>query len=309
MFILYVAVKWITSGHFQRTPTGPDRASSWMLGAVHAFDILGPAVFVVVVHRFIVKPWRSGCRRLTTDGVLFLTWLAMFPMDNWLNYARFQFSYNASHWLQFGSDLGAVPGVAVAHAYRSAEPLLFTFPGYVWGMCLWGVLGSAVMKRAKRRWPHMKVATLFVLTWVFFVVLDLIAEPGILIPLGLESYHGVVGALAIFGGSRFQYPLYNAGLFALVWLAAAALRYFRDDLGYMIPERGINHVAVSDGMSNVLRVLAAIGFAAVIFPVAYSLPMNLISSFNDSTPSKVPSYFQQGICGPRTSFTCPNGGG
>ena len=300
----YVTARWIGAGLFLVDP-GPDTPATWKLWLMHVADIAGPVVFVIFFYRYLVKPWREGNRELTTDGVLYLTWLAMFPLDLVLDYSRFFFSYNPHHWVQVGSNVASIPGTPVENAENIVHPLVFIVPAYVWAMTLLGVAGAAFMRGIRRRWPEVSTWFLVLCMYLLFIVFDLVAEWGIVIRAEMETYHGVMDKFSLAAGTQYQFPLYGMVLWCIVWTTVACLRFFLDDRGRTLAERGVDDLRLTTGKRNVVRVVANIGIAMTVFNLAYNIPMNIISMHTDPKPDGLPSYVIQGVCGENTGFTCP----
>src|SRR5437667_171266 len=66
-------------------------------------------------------------------------------------------------------------------------------------------------------------------------------------------------------GKTYQFPLYEPFIFGLTWMAPGALRYFRDDKGRSVVERGIDESKISRRRANGLRLLAVIGFLNLVY--------------------------------------------
>jgi hypothetical protein len=82
------------------------------------------------------------------------------------------------------------------------------------------------------------------------------------------------------------------------------LRYFRDDKGRSVVERGADSLAASNKWRTALRAFAVIGFVNAMF-VVYNVMMSFIALQIDQTPAGYPEYLRNGLCGPGTAWACP----
>jgi hypothetical protein len=302
---IYVLARWLTSGDLYRTPPGADPIPDYARWAVHVWDVITPIIAVITVYVWAIRPWRRE-GRLTFDGILVIALPICYFQDPLLNYYQYNFSYN-SYAVNFGGWLGAFPGTLLPNAHLHPEPLLAIGPTYIWAVLLPVVLCCSLMKQCKRRWPQMGNLSLLTIVFVFFFVFDLVLEPLLFIRLSqLWAYTGSIHGVTLFPGSRYQFPLWEP-LFYAAWVTLiTALRFFRDDRGHTILDRGIDDIRASAGQKTTLRVLAMTGCVAAISFVTYYGPWGLLVGPHVNVWAKdVPSYLTNGICGPGTPYPCP----
>jgi hypothetical protein len=299
-FWLYVFVRWVVSSDFHRTPTGDDHASTWMRVGIHSLDILSPLVAVACIYVFIVKPWRRE-RRLGANGFLLIACFGLYPMDVLFFYIQPYFLYNAYH-LNFGSWLNEVPGALTPNGHSIAEPLLAWGAGYGWAMILPALLGCWLIRKLMAR--GMGRLAVVVIVWAFF---SLFTGVDVLFGLALRSYSwvGTVKTLTVFAGHWYQYPLYEPALMGVFWTALTFIAFTRDPKGHTVAERGVDDIRGSKTKRGVVRLLALQGFLAVCYLFLFILPTQLFTMNADSWPRDLPSYFQNGICGAGTHYSCP----
>ncbi|HTC81689.1 MAG TPA: spirocyclase AveC family protein, partial [Acidimicrobiia bacterium] len=84
------------------------------------------------------------------------------------------------------------------------------------------------------------------------------------------------------------------------------LRWFRDDRGLSVAERGAERLRLSGPPRTALRFLAVTGFIHVWFIVGYFVPYNFFALKADTFPP-MPSFLRAGICGQGTDYACPSG--
>ncbi len=76
----------------------------------------------------------------------------------------------------------------------------------------------------------------------FTFVLDFIMEACMLLPLGLCTYPGAIRSVSFNAGHYYQWPIYEGLMWGAVQAGLACLRFFTDDRGRTIVERGLDQV-------------------------------------------------------------------
>jgi hypothetical protein len=295
-------VGWVTSGDAQPTDPGTTPVPGYMKAAIYTAEGLGLVLFAVFLYFFLVRPWkRTG--RLTTDGLFCLVFATLFWQDPLMNYFQHQLTYNA-FWSNHGSYVEHLPGWLAPNGRLLAQPLLF-YPAYVWALFGAAVFGSFLMRRFHERRPDWSPTRLFVAAWCCFLGLELLVEP-LVLRLGLWSYPGAIRWMTAFAGRYYQFPVYEGLALATLLTAWSALRYFRDDRGHTLAEKGLDQIQTTARRTTGLRFLALTGVANVICLGVYSLPMALSGLYASSWPEDVTSrsYLVNGLCGPGTTYSC-----
>jgi len=92
----------------------------------------------------------------------------------------------------------------------------------------------------------------------------------------------------------------------VMFTAVCSLRYFRDDRGYTIAERGIERLRAGR-RQTALRILAVIFAMHLILTLAYNLPNSVVGAHSRPWPADLQkrSYLTDGICGEGTDRMCP----
>lgn len=301
--VVYSLIHWNTAGEFHKQPYGPSELPDYARWTLTTLDIISPIAGLAIVYFWGIRPWIRQ-RRMPTDAKLIIAWLFMWFSDPLPNYLHFVLTYNAYFW-QTGSWLGSVPTLLTPGAHLFGEPLSFIGFGYVWGIFAPGVLGCAVMRRCRRRWPSMGNVGLLGCLFIFWIVVDLIAEPFVLLRLEVWSFPGAIQSLSLFGGTKYQFPIYELPIAAAFYVGVGALRWFVDDKGRTVAERGIDDVRLPARRKTLVSLLGTIGAAALIINLMYNLPMVLLSLHADPPPKDMPSYFLPDSCGITAPYVCP----
>jgi hypothetical protein len=303
-FIGYVWGKWILGPNFHTIHPGPTPAPGWMIFALRAFEVGGIVLAAFVIWRFVVRPWRRDGRP-STDGLLIIGFATVWFQDPFSTYYVNWFTYN-TNLVNFGSWVQDVPGwVSYGGPGRTiAEPILFIGPSYVYFLLLGVVFGTWTMRVLKRRMPNIQVWQQILVCFVAMLALDLVAEGLIWMPLGFWSYPGGHGVL--FPNTYHKFALEEMIPIGLMFTGLSALRYFRDDRGYTLVERGATRLTGSPRRNNLTRMLAvlfgvhAITFALYTIPAAWAVTHPV--AWPQDTMNR--SYFTSGLCGDGTDRAC-----
>ena len=116
-----------------------------------------------------------------------------------------------------------------------------------------------------------------------FALFDFVAE-NIFQYLEIFKYVGAYAPLTIWAGTEHQYPIYNSFIMASFFMGMTCMRYFKDDRGNSLCERGIEQIRASAASKTVLRQFALMGFLSLNIFVLYYTPYLLFSMKADSFP-------------------------
>ena len=193
---------------------------------------------------FIIRPWRRE-GNVGADGILVIGFSMWFqdPLSSSVNH---WFVYN-TEMVNFGSWLNSTPGVTAngEPGAMSSEPILFTPAAYTLAMGVAMLLGSWVMRKSKQLWPNLTSFWLVAVCFGAMCLFDVLLEGIIWLPMGVFEYPG--GHWALFPDTYHKYPLNETFTIGSVFTALAAMRYFTNDKGQMVIERGYDQLRGSDG--------------------------------------------------------------
>ena len=301
---LYVFARWIASGP-QRTPVGATEPPDWMKLALRSWEVGGVIATVGCLYWFVLRPLRRD-KRMSFDGMLVLCMgLAYWqdPTPNYFNYGAF--TYN-SYLINFGSWAEFVPGwLAHNTGHSYAEPIIWNGPTYVYTLIVAILAANLLMRRLRARWPNLGNVGLVAAAYGFIALFDFLTEL-VMTRVGAYTYSGAIKEVTVFHGHYYQFPIYESVLWGGGWAALACLRYFRNDKGHTVAERGIDEVRATTRQKNGLRFLALVGVTQVIF-MSYNIAFSWFALHGDSWPEDVQqrSYFTQRVAGPGTEYAPP----
>lgn len=294
--------RWIVSGEATRTPAGPDPIPEWMTIAAHTVEVVCWAVSAWILWRFLIRPWRQE-GRITFDGIVILVCATLFWLDPLYQYTRPWSNYNAV-FFNLGS-WAKLPGAPNAYANLFPEPLIFASSLYI-AMVFGGMAAAgAFMSGLRRRWPHLSRRTLAATCLLFLFVVDIVLEGLVFVRMGLYVFPGASGPM-LFKGRYYQFPFDYSICVTVTWWAWSCIRYFRDDQGRTIVERGIDRLRVSERRRTTVRFLALAGVLHLSGLLLFVLPMNIRGLHANPWPDdfRNRSYLHAGLCsGP--DVPCP----
>ena len=305
---IYVWIRWVSGPYFQRVPVGPTDPPTYMKFFLTANTFVLVGGLPVGIWWFIVRPWRRE-RRITLDGMLLVSLSLMFFQDPLLNYLNTWCTYNTWQFNR-GSWTSSVPGwLSPEEPGRQViEPLLSNAAGYGYGLVLVTVVGCWVMRKVKSRWPNISNLRLIGVTYLFTFLVDFVMEGCLLLPTGVFIYPGAIRSVSINAGHYYQWPVYEGLMWGGVQAALCCLRFFTDDRGRTVVERGLDQVRGGVVRQQFVRFLAVFAAASSIFFLIYNVPAQWFGMHADPWPQDVlkRSYFIGGLCGDGTDRLCPD---
>jgi Spirocyclase AveC-like len=304
-FEAVVLIRWVSGPYLKRVPAGPTAEPGWMRAVENVWQGAGVAATLLCFYLCLVRPWRRE-RALTTDGLLVVALATLWFEDPMCNYFGQWFTYN-SNLINFGSWVKDVPGWQ-SYGRPGAmlvEPIVLILCVYVYFVLLGAVIGCGVMRWAKRRWPRLGAGELLAICFVTMCAMDVVAEGLIILPLGFWEYPGGVGLL--FPSTYHKFPVNEMLTLAATFTAISALRYFRDDRGLTLVERGVERLRHGPRARTAMRLLAivaAVHLSVIVFYVAPNLGSGARSRPWPAALQKR-SYLTDGVCGVGTRRACP----
>jgi hypothetical protein len=304
---LYVWIRWVSGPYFVRVPSGPTDPPTFMKVMLTVNAISMVVLLPTAIWWFLIRPWRRE-RRITLDGMLLVSCGLFFFQDPFLNYFNTWCTYNTWVWNR-GSWSSHVPGWVSPESpgHQVAEPLPINAPGYSMVLLL-VILGCWVMRKIKTRWPNISNFRLICATYAFAFLLDFVMEGLILLPIGLFTYPGAIRAVSFNAGTYYQWPVYEGLMWGGVMTALCCLRFFTDDRGRTIVERGLDSVRGGVARQQGVRFLAIFAAVSACFFFIYNVPAQWFGMHSDPWPEdhQRRSYFSGGVCGEGSDAPCPN---
>ena len=301
---LYAFIGWIASGP-EPTPLGPDPVPTWHTVAVWTATLIGVVAAPAAVYFWLIRPWRRT-GRIQFDGLMLIGAAGLYWQDGGINWTANWYTYSAAFPGQLGSWYGHLPGWMAPSGSLFVEPFLWDAFMYIYAYFGAMVLGGWVLRKVKERRPQTTMAGLIVIAVSFGALFDLVLEPLVVVRAGLWTYPGAIEGLTIFHGHYYQFPLYEALLAGFWWGGFALFRYYRNDRGESIAERGVEQLRVGARAKTSIRLLAIIGAMNAIAMVTYTIPIQAFALNSDPWPQDHldRSYLTDQLCGPGTSYAC-----
>ena len=301
---VYFTAKWIMSDQFVSVPSGPDVPPEWMRMVLDGGQIVMTLAWCFSLYWFVLRPWLRE-KRLTTDSYIMLGCTFASGWDALSNTGQYWFTYNA-YLINRGSILSVMPTTLSPHAPGSAEAWPLFFINTLYGnFVIVAMLMCALLRFVKAKQPQISTLGLIAICFVLGAIADFIIEGLVLLPLGFWSYAG--GHWAINADTYYKFPLHEAICAGSVFASLTCLRFFVDDRGQTIVERGLDKVVASPLQKSFMRATAVMGATILIFIVTYHIPQGFLALHSTEWPDDVKnrSYLTNRICGPQVNLACP----
>jgi hypothetical protein len=299
----YTMIHWVASGDAHSIGTGVTPVPTWMKWSVKIQEIGYGIGAVLFLYFMAIRPWRRA-GQFTFDALFVLAFVTVIWLDPGPSYFALYHDYN-SYFFNLGGWAASIPGWQTPNGQHIAQPIIWDLGAYLCTFCAGVFIANALMHRAKARWPRLGNVGLVLGSFVLFFLLDLIAELA-WIHTGAYQYGSTISGLTISSGHWYQFPIYESLWVAVLWTMWSSVRYFRNDQGQTLIERGIDEVRVSARTKTALRFVALVGVLNVIYLAGYILPMQFFTLKSGPWPAdtQTRSYFTNGLCGEGTTFAC-----
>ncbi|BBZ70751.1 DUF5135 domain-containing protein [Mycobacterium paraseoulense] len=301
---IYVASSWILGGRATPTPIGANnpklgRDLAWNIGA-QVLTIIAVIGTLIYVGRRCIRE-----RRVTFDAILIVAYLLLIQWDPILNYVTPQFSYS-SLMMNFGSWTTDMPGWVSPHGNLMPEPTILIGIGFIWSASLCMIGCGFLRKVVMRRWPQTGKLGIILWSLGFMLLADFVIET-VLCYGHIIAYPNTVSWLTLFKGTSHQFPLYESLVWGgLAWAPLMVLRFYLDDRGHSVVERGVDRLNVSNKAKVGLQILAVAAVTNIGY-LSYNIVMIGIGLQIDNDGHAVyPSHLINGICGHETPYPCPD---
>jgi hypothetical protein len=306
-FEAYVLIRWVSGPNFRHVAAGPTPEPGWMHTAGSLWEIAGILATVGIVYGFVVRPWRRE-GRISTDGLLVCAFATLWFEDPLSAYTGHWFTYNAN-LVNWGSWAKDVPGWMSygTPGHMLLEPMLLIPFVYVYFIMIGVLVGCATMRAAERRW-RLSTLQLIGVCFLTMCAVDFVGEGLIFLPLGFWEYPGGYGLL--FASTYHKYPVNEMLTIGALFTLICCLRYFKDDRGLTLVERGVDRLTTSERWKTGLRFLAVAAAVHLSLFVAYNLPNSWVGMHSRPWPRDLVShsYLTDGLCGAGTQNACPGPG-
>jgi len=303
-FQVFVLLRWMTGPYFTRVDPGPTPVPEWMKAALTFWQIALPIAGTAALYWFVVRPWRRE-RYVPLEGLMAIAFLNLSFHDPLSAYVGHWYTYNA--WqVNMGSWVNALPGAMASGTpqHQVAYPLLIVPGAYVVVFLMVTFMGAAVMRRAKFRWPALPRLGLVAMCYAVMVPFDVLFEGIIFMPMGSWEYPG--GHMKIFADTFHAYPLNEALTTGAIFTMFACIKYFPNDRGQSLAERGAERLGGGPVRVTAVRMLAVTGLITLAMTLGYTLPNTWFGAHSTQWNKDIQtrSYLTY-TCGEGPDIACP----
>jgi hypothetical protein len=172
-------------------------------------------------------------------------------------------------------------------AHQIAYPLFIVPGAYIVIFLLVSFLGWRLMVLSKAHRPQSSRLTLVACCVFAMALFDLVFEGLVFMPLGSWEYPG--GHWALFPTTFHKYPLNEALTTGMLFTSFASIKYFTDDRGLTLAERGSDALRCGAPRAWGLRALAMTGLVSLSMVLCYGLPNTLVGLHSTQRPRSIQS--------------------
>jgi hypothetical protein len=284
-YALWTWGAWLADGPKPVTATRDPGSASWWVARIYEAIMV---VAVVVLSVRIVRECRRE-RRLVFDAVMVIAGFFTLFWDPMVNWMQPNFMYS-SQWLNVNTWVANAPGAVNPTANLMPQPV-FIMLIYPFGLLGFAMILNLGMRFVRNCFPRISNFELILFTYLFGGVLGFCLEA----PTFLFQLWGLPGAPATFSlfanDQRYAWAEYLTT--AVVFTTFAAVRFFRNDKGQTIGERGL------DGCSPAVRTAVSVFATIAMFAVSMwvlllvQIPAGLHAS---PYPPGYPAHLINGLC-------------
>ena len=303
VLVASIWIRWLTSDEVIAAPKGPDEFNAAKELFIRGVEVASVVAALYMVWRLLLRPVLRE-RVLTFDGMLVVSCLLVWVYDPLMNYFNFSFNYNA-YFFNRGAWVNFIPGWSAPNLNRMPQPLLFIGGAYIWYVVGCALLGCFVLRRLKTRFPTMGRGAMFATLALSIAVLEAGLEI-VFLRTEIWTFPAAPRSITLFAGTRYQLPLVGPLLAGVFAAGMTYFRYYRDDRGRTICERGVDALGLSPVRRRAVSLMAVTGFVHLWIFVSFYVPWTMVALKSDTSPPDLPSYMRSGICGKGTDYACPD---
>ena len=286
VFSASVFGQWILSDtHFSTVPiTAADAVSDAQILRIRIVEILSSLVALAALGFYCLRPVLQG-KSIPMEGLLLFGAIVSYVLDTSINYFDYYMAWN-KHGINWGTWGAFFPGHTGPTNY--AESLFWGVPMYLYFGVALASIQLFVVKHL-RRVVNCGFMVALLCSFPVVFLFDLVAESTI-IRTGAYSFPNTIGALTVWKGSQFQFPLYESFMVGIYVSMYSLLMHYRDANGLTIIERGVGRF--NAGLHFPLRFFAACAFSMLCTAVYFG-GFSLFAMFSDNLIT-LPEYMMYG---------------
>jgi hypothetical protein len=244
-------IGWALGGPYSITEFKTPGSVNWWAARAYevGFGILFFCLLVWVVRRCL------QARSLLFDAKLMIAGVSLIWLDAWTNIAAPIWMYS-SNFVNLNNPLAGFPLPVNPDMGRLPFPLLlhsFVYPTA--NLCA-AIIVCALMRKLLQLWPRLSTAQLIFLCVFIGIVFDIAFELPMFL-LGLWAFPGTPDFLALFADHGHKFPIWEMVPAGIAFATFGALRFFKDDKGREVTERGLDRMP--PWRRNLVSTLALMG--------------------------------------------------
>lgn len=277
---------WLAGGPYSVTQFKTPGSLNWWAARCYevGFGILFFCLLTWVVRRCLRE------RRFTFDAKLMLAGWSVIWLDAWTNILAPIWMYS-SNWVNLNNPLAGFPLPVNPDIGRLPFPLLFHTFCYPLTNLGAALLVCFLMEKLRARWPSMSLVRLLLLVVLIGIGFDLAFEIP-MFKLRLWAFPGTPDELALFSGDSTKFPIWEMIPAGIGFASFGALRFFKDDKGREITERGLE--ASASWQRTLISTVAVVGAVNIIW--LFCTTTQALVGFFSAPYKPLPAYLVNDMC-------------
>lgn len=279
-------IGWLLGHPYSITQYKTPGSLNWW--AAHAYEVLFGCLFAYLATWVTRRSLREG--RMVFDAKLMIAGITLLWLDAWTNITAPLWTYS-SNFINLNNPLAGFPLAINPDIGRMAFP--FVLHGFVYpstNLCA-AIVVCAVMRKLLEWQPSQSTAQLLLKVALIGIVFDIAFEMPMFL-LGLWAYPGTPDFLSFFPGTSHKFPVWEIVPAGMAFAAFGALRFFKDDRGLELTERGLEQL--SPRMRSIVSMCALIGVLHIVWLA--STCTQAVGGFYAAPYPPLPKYLINDMC-------------
>jgi hypothetical protein len=279
-------IGWLLGKPYSITKYKTPGSLNWW--AAHTYEVLFGCLFVYLVIWVTRRCLQA--RRVVFDAKLMIAGVSLLWLDAWTNITAPLWTYS-SNFINLNNPLAGFPLAINPDIGRMAFPFVlhaFVYPSV--NLCA-GIVVCAVIRKLLEWQPSQSFAQLLLKVVLIGILFDIAFEMPMFL-LGLWAYPGTPNFLSFFPGTAQKFPIWEIIPAGLAFAAFGALRYFKDDRGLELTERGLDHL--KPRLRFFVSMCALIGVLHIVWLT--STCVQAVGGFYSAPYPPLPKYLINDMC-------------
>ena len=282
----WVWIAWWLGGPVSTNEFKTPGSLNWW--AAKFYEVLFGVLFVLMLTWVVRRCLREG--RLIFDAKLMIGGLSVLWADAWTNIASPIWMYS-SNFVNLTNPLSGFPLALNPDMGRMPFPIVLHGFIYPVSNLMAAIIVCAIMRKLLTIRPGLSMAKLLGLVVLIGICFDIMFELPMFM-LRLWAFPGTPDEFALFSDSSMKFPIWEMVPAGIAFATFGALRFFKDDKGRELTERGLD--SMSSRRQTIVSTLALIGVLNIVWLSMTSI--QAVIGFYADPYQPLPRYLINDMC-------------